>query len=54
MLEKDKLLKRFISYIEFETTSVEDAKTFPSSEKELVFAKFLTEELKEQEFANII
>ena len=46
MLEKDKLLKRFISYIEFETTSVEDAKTFPSSEKELVFAKFLTEELK--------
>ena len=46
MLEKDKLLKRFISYTEFETTSVEDAKTFPSSEKELVFAKFLTEELK--------
>ena len=46
MLKKDKLLKRFISYTEFETTSVEDAKTFPSSEKELVFAKFLTEELK--------
>ena len=46
MLEKDKLLKRFISYTEFETTSVEDAKTFPSSEKELLFAKFLTEELK--------
>ncbi len=45
MLDKDKLLKRFISYTEFETTSMDEAKTFPSSEKQLVFAKFLEEEL---------
>ncbi|NLH45514.1 MAG: peptidase T [Acholeplasmataceae bacterium] len=45
MLDKDKLLKRFISYTEFETTSMDEAKTFPSSKKQLVFAKFLEEEL---------
>ena len=45
MLEQNKLLKRFISYTEFETTSMDEAKTFPSSEKQLVFARFLAEEL---------
>ena len=45
MLEKDTLLTRFIRYTEFETTSMDEAQTFPSSEKQLVFARFLAEEL---------
>ena len=46
MLDKEKLLTRFIRYTEFETTSIDEAKTFPSSDKQLVFARFLAEELK--------
>ncbi len=45
MLDKDKLLTRFTRYTEFETTSMDEAQTFPSSEKQLVFARFLAEEL---------
>ena len=44
-MEKDKLLTRFIRYTEFETTSMDEAQTFPSSEKQLVFARFLAKEL---------
>ena len=32
MLEKDTLLTRFIRYTEFETTSMDEAETFHSSE----------------------
>lgn len=43
---KDKLVSRFIGYAKEYTTSDPAAKTFPSTERQLVFADKLVEELK--------
>ncbi|MBQ9873994.1 MAG: peptidase T [Thermoguttaceae bacterium] len=40
-------LERFLKYVEFETTSNEDATTTPSAETQFNLARFLVEELKE-------
>ena len=40
------ILNRFLNYISFETTSDETKDDTPSSEKELVFAKYLYKEMK--------
>lgn len=47
MLATEKILARFKSYVEIETTSAEDLDCFPSSSKELDLARFLVEELKQ-------
>jgi len=47
MLAKDKILARFKSYVEIETTSAEDLDRFPSSPKELDLARYLVAELQQ-------
>jgi tripeptide aminopeptidase len=44
---KDKLTRRFISYVKYHTTSDPNSNSFPSSERQLNFAGILAEELKE-------
>ncbi len=38
---------RFLRYVKYDTQSVEDSKTFPSDEKQLVLSRDLVKELKE-------
>lgn len=40
------VIERFLKYVTFETTSDEESGTVPSSEKELILADYLVEELK--------
>ncbi|MBP3228916.1 MAG: peptidase T [Bacteroidaceae bacterium] len=40
------IVERFLTYTTFDTQSAEDAGKTPSTDKQLVFARFLTEELK--------
>lgn len=47
ILDKEKIINRFKSYVEIETTSAEDLTCFPSSAKELDLARFLVDELKQ-------
>lgn len=47
MLNSEKILARFKSYVEIETTSAENLDCFPSSPKELDLARFLISELKQ-------
>lgn len=47
MLDKDRLLKRFISYAEIHTTSQEDSTVQPSAARELDLANYLIKELRE-------
>lgn len=42
----EKIIERFLTYVTFNTQSKEDSETFPSTHGQLVFAKFLKEELK--------
>ncbi|MCQ2373542.1 MAG: peptidase T, partial [Phascolarctobacterium sp.] len=53
MLATEKILARFKSYVEIETTSAEDLDCFPSSAKELDLARFLVEELKQLGLAEV-
>lgn len=39
------ITERFIHYTQFDTQSAEDSQTVPSTAKQLVFAKYLKEEL---------
>lgn len=41
------ILERFLAYTAFDTQSAEDAGKTPSTDKQLVFARFLADELKE-------
>ena len=43
---KDRVTDRFLRYVSFETTSVEDVEAVPSSPKELDLGKYLAQELK--------
>ncbi len=42
------LVERFINYTKFDTQSAEDSQTVPSTPKQLVFAKYLKEELEHE------
>ncbi len=42
------ITERFINYTKFDTQSAEDADTVPSTEKQLVFAQYLKEELEDE------
>ena len=40
------IVDRFLHYVGFDTQSAEDADTTPSTDKQLVFARYLEEELE--------
>ena len=42
------LVERFINYTKFDTQSAEDSTTVPSTSKQLIFAKYLKEELEHE------
>lgn len=47
------LTERFINYTKFDTQSAEDSESVPSTPKQLVFAKYLKEELEREGFADV-
>ena len=44
---------RFLNYVKFDTQSAEDSQTVPSTPKQLIFAKYLKEELEREGFADV-
>ena len=42
------ITERFINYTKFDTQSAEDSSTVPSTSKQLIFAKYLKEELEQE------
>ncbi len=40
------LIERFLNYVKFDTQSAEESQTVPSTSKQLIFAKYLCDELK--------
>ena len=42
------ITERFLNYTKFDTQSAEDSPTVPSTQKQLVFAKYLKEELESE------
>jgi len=46
MIDREKLVERFLNYVKVNTTSDEESTTFPSTENQIEFAKMLVEELK--------
>lgn len=47
------LIERFINYTKFDTQSAEDSESVPSTPKQLIFAKYLKEELEHEGFADV-
>ena len=47
------LVERFLKYVSFDTQSDENSETTPSSPKQMVFARYLQEELTELGFENV-
>ena len=47
------ITERFLNYVKFDTQSSEDSPSVPSTPKQLVFAKFLKEELEREGFADV-
>lgn len=47
------ITERFLNYVKFDTQSNEESSTVPSTSKQLVFAKFLKEELEREGFADV-
>ena len=47
------ITERFLNYVKFDTQSSEESTTVPSTSKQLVFAKFLKEELEHEGFADV-
>ena len=47
------IIERFLKYVSFDTQSDEDSDTVPSTSKQLVFAKYLRDELKEEGFDDV-
>ena len=47
------ITERFINYTKFDTQSCEDSTTVPSTAKQLVFAKYLKEELEREGFCDV-
>ncbi len=46
MIDREKMVERFLNYVKIYTTSDEESNTFPSTERQIEFAKKLVEELK--------
>lgn len=47
------ITERFLSYVKFDTQSSEDSNTVPSTAKQLIFAKYLKEELENEGFSDV-
>lgn len=47
------LQERFLNYVKFDTQSSEESGSVPSTSKQLVFAKYLKEELENEGFADV-
>ena len=47
------IVERFLKYVSFDTQSSEESESVPSTSKQLVFAKYLKEELKDEGFADV-
>lgn len=47
------LTERFLKYVSFDTQSSEESESVPSTPKQLVFAKYLKEELKDEGFEDV-
>lgn len=47
------IIERFLKYVSFDTQSAEDSDTVPSTSKQLIFAKYLRNELKEEGFDDV-
>ena len=47
------ITERFINYTQFDTQSSEETGTVPSTPKQLVFAKYLTEELEREGLSDV-
>ena len=47
------ITERFLNYVKFDTQSSEDSQSVPSTSKQLIFAKFLKEELEREGFADV-
>ena len=47
------ITERFLNYTQFDTQSAEESQTVPSTPKQLVFAKYLKEELEHEGLADV-
>lgn len=47
------IIERFLNYVKFDTRSAEDSTTVPSTDKQLVFAKYLKDELNDEGFDDV-
>ncbi|MBQ6033225.1 MAG: peptidase T [Prevotella sp.] len=47
------ITERFLNYVKFDTQSSEDSNTVPSTAKQLIFAKYLKEELENEGFSDV-
>ena len=48
------IVERFLNYTKFDTQSAEDSETIPSTSKQLVFAKYLKEELEKEGLEDVV
>lgn len=47
------IIERFLNYVKFDTQSAEDSTTVPSTDKQLIFARYLRDELKDEGFDDV-
>lgn len=47
------ITERFLNYVKFDTQSSEESESVPSTPKQIVFAKYLKDELKDEGFDNV-
>lgn len=47
------IVERFLKYVGFDTQSAEESDSVPSTAKQLVFAKYLRDELKDEGFDDV-
>ena len=47
------IIERFLNYVKFDTQSAEDSATVPSTDKQLIFARYLRDELKDEGFDDV-
>ena len=47
------IVERFLKYVSFDTQSSEDSNSVPSTSKQLLFAQYLKDELKDEEFDDV-
>lgn len=47
------ITERFLNYVKFDTQSAEESQTVPSTSKQLIFAKYLRDELEAEGFSDV-